>query len=219
MVPIDRITPNPHNPRTHPPKQIRQIADSIHAFGFTSPLLVDEDLNLIAGHGRFAAALTLGMSEIPVLVLSGLSAAKRRALAIADNRIAEEAGWDRRRLAIEIPELTELLSLEQLDISILGFQPIEIEQNPPRSMNAMSARSAPITAWRCCSSPMTSASSARSPGRRGDAARPHRRGGKDGGGLRAAATRIYPRAARGRFFRGTPTDWLRSAKTERHNKQ
>ena len=122
-----RITPNPHNPRTHPPKQIRQIADSIHAFGFTSPLLVDEDLNLIAGHGRFAAALTLGMSEIPVLVLSGLSAAKRRALAIADNRIAEEAGWDRRRLAIEIPELTELLSLEQLDISIPGFQPIEIE--------------------------------------------------------------------------------------------
>jgi ParB/RepB/Spo0J family partition protein len=95
MVPIDRITPNPHNPRTHPPKQIRQIADSIHAFGFTSPLLVDEDLNLIAGHGRFAAALTLGMSEIPVLVLSGLSPAKRRALAIADNRIAEGAGWDR----------------------------------------------------------------------------------------------------------------------------
>ena len=128
MVPIDRITPNPHNPRTHPPKQIRQIADSIHAFGFTSPLLVDEDLNLIAGHGRFAAARTLGMSEVPVLVLSGLSAAKRRALAIADNRIAEGAGWDRRRLAIEIPELTELLSLEQLDISILGFQPIEIEQ-------------------------------------------------------------------------------------------
>jgi DNA modification methylase len=68
------------------------------------------------------------MSEIPVLVLSGLSAAKRRAIAIADNRIAEGAGWDRRRLAIEIPELTELLSLEQLDISILGFEPIEIEQ-------------------------------------------------------------------------------------------
>jgi ParB-like nuclease domain len=128
MVPIDRITPNPHNSRTHPPKQIRQIADSIHAFSFRSPLLVDEDLNVIACHGRFAATPALGMSEIPVLVWSGLSAAKRCALAIADNRIAEGAGWDRRRLAIEIPELTELLSLEQLDISILGFQPIEIEQ-------------------------------------------------------------------------------------------
>ena len=78
MVPIDRITPNPHNPRTHPPKQIRQIADSIHAFGFTSPLLVDEDLNLIAGHGRFAAALTLGMSEIPVLVFPPPSGARSR---------------------------------------------------------------------------------------------------------------------------------------------
>jgi hypothetical protein len=128
MVPIDQIKTNPYNLRTHPSKQIRQIARSIRAFGFTTLLLVDEDLNLIAGHGRLEAAQSEGMAEIPVLVLSGLSAAKLRALAIADNRISEGAGWDRRRLAIEIHELTELLSLEDLDISVLGFEPIEIEQ-------------------------------------------------------------------------------------------
>ena len=128
MIPVGEIKPSHHNARTHSPKQIRQIADSIRAFGFTSPLLVDEHLNLIAGHGRYAAALSLRMSEIPVLVLLGLSAAKRRALAIADNKIPENAGWDRERLAIEIPELIELLSTEGLDISILGFEPIEIEQ-------------------------------------------------------------------------------------------
>jgi hypothetical protein len=76
MIPVGEIKPSHHNARTHSPKQIRQIADSIRAFGFTSPLLVDEHLNLIAGHGRYAAALSLRMSEIPVLVLLGLSAAK-----------------------------------------------------------------------------------------------------------------------------------------------
>jgi hypothetical protein len=128
MIPVGEIEPSHDNARTHSSKQIRHIAESIRVFGFTSPLLVDEHLNLIAGHGRYAAALSLRMSEIPVLVLSGLSAAKRRALAIADNRIAEGARWDQRRLAIEIPELTELLSAEQLDISILGFEPIEIDK-------------------------------------------------------------------------------------------
>jgi ParB-like chromosome segregation protein Spo0J len=128
MVPTDRITKNPQNPRKHPSKQIHQIANSIRAFGFTSLLLVDEDLNLIAGHGRLEAAQSEGMTEVPVLVLPGLSPAKLRALAIADNRIAEGAGWDRGRLAIEIPQLTELLNLEGLDISVLGFEPIEIEQ-------------------------------------------------------------------------------------------
>jgi hypothetical protein len=128
IVPINKVKTNPNNPRIHSPKQIREIASSIRAFGFTSLLLVDEDLNLIAGHGRLEAARSEGMVEIPALVLSGLSAAKMRALAIADNRLPESAAWDRRRLAIEIPELTELLNLEGLDISVLGFEAIDIEQ-------------------------------------------------------------------------------------------
>jgi ParB-like chromosome segregation protein Spo0J len=128
QLPLGRIRPNPHNARTHSAKQIRQIANSIAAFGFTNPLLVSEDIEVIAGHGRYEAAKLLGLPNAPVIIVPGLSPAKRRALAIADNKIPENAGWDRRRLAIEIPELTELLSLEELDISILGFEPIEIEQ-------------------------------------------------------------------------------------------
>jgi hypothetical protein len=128
QLPVGSIRPNPHNARTHSADQIRQIANSIAAFGFTNPLLVSEDLEVIAGHGRYEAAKLLGLPNAPVIVVPGLSPARRRALAIADNRIAEGAGWDRRRLAIEIPELTELLNLEGLDISILGFEPIEIEQ-------------------------------------------------------------------------------------------
>jgi DNA modification methylase len=85
-------------------------------------------MELIAGHGRYEAAKLLGLSEMPVLIIAGLSPAKRRALAIADNKIAENAGWDRERLAVEIPELADLLSAEGLDISILGFEAAEIDQ-------------------------------------------------------------------------------------------
>src|SRR5579864_6887094 len=126
-IPIDRIKPNPRNTRTHSAKQIGQIKDSIAAFGFTNPLLVSEDGELIAGHGRYEAAQQLGLATVPVIVVAGLSRAKQRALAIADNKIAENAGWDRERLAIEIPELTEVLKTEGLDVSILGFAPVEID--------------------------------------------------------------------------------------------
>ena len=128
IVRLDEIKLNPVNPRRHSAKQIRQIADSFAVFGFTNPLLVSEDLELIAGHGRYEAAKLRGLWEAPVLVVAGLSPAKRRALAIADNKLTENSSWDRQRLAIEIPELTQLLSVEGLDISILGFEPIEIEQ-------------------------------------------------------------------------------------------
>jgi DNA modification methylase len=127
-MPLDQIKPNPTNPKMHSGKQIRQIANSIVAFGFTNPLLVDEHCELIAGHGRYQAARLLGFTTVPVIIVAGLSRAKRRALAIADNKIAENSGWDRERLALEIPELTELLSVEGLDISILGFEPVEIDQ-------------------------------------------------------------------------------------------
>jgi hypothetical protein len=125
---IEHIKPNSRNARKHPAKQVRQIADSIVTFGFTVPLLVSDDGELIAGHGRYQAAKLLGLAEVPVIVLTGLSLAKRRALAIADNKIAENSGWDRQRLAIEIPELTDLLNVEGLDISVLGFEKIEIDE-------------------------------------------------------------------------------------------
>jgi len=126
-VGITSIKPNSRNSRTHSAKQICQIANSISAFGFSNPLLVSEEGELIAGHGRYQGAILLGLTEVPVIVIRGLSPAKRRALAIADNKIAENAGWDRERLAIEIPELADLLSAEGLDVSILGFEPVEID--------------------------------------------------------------------------------------------
>lgn len=128
MITIGQVKPNPHNARTHSKRQIRDIANSITAFGFATPVLVDESFELIAGHGRLAAAKLLGHGEIPTIVLTGLSAAKKRALALADNKIAEHAGWDRERLAVELPVLTELLRVEDLDIAITGFGAVEIEQ-------------------------------------------------------------------------------------------
>lgn len=122
------LTPNPRNARTHSKKQIRQIAESIQAFGFTVPLLIDRDGLIIAGHGRLAAAEYLGLNELPVIVVDGLSDAKKRALLLADNKIAENAGWDRELLAIELPELTDLLVQDDLEISITGFVPVEIDQ-------------------------------------------------------------------------------------------
>ena len=127
-VPIGQIKPDSRNSRTHSGKQIRQIANSIAAFGYTNPLLVDEDFVLIAGYGRYKAAELVGLAQVPVIVIAGLSPARRRALAIADNKIAANAGWDRERLAIEIPELADLLNAEGLDVSILGFEPVEIDQ-------------------------------------------------------------------------------------------
>jgi hypothetical protein len=128
QIAINQIKPSSRNARKHSAKQIRQLANSMVAFGFTTPLLVSEDNELIAGHGRYQAAKLLRLAEVPVVIVAGLSPAKRRALAIADNRIAESGDWDRKRLATEIPELTALLSTEGLDISILGFEKIEIDK-------------------------------------------------------------------------------------------
>ena len=127
-LPINQIKLNRRNARTHPGKQIRQIANSILAFGFTNPLLVNEDVTLIAGEGRYKAAQLLRLAKVPAIVLAGLSPARQRALAIADNKIAANAGWNREHLAIEIPELAGLLQTEGLDVSILGFEAIEIDQ-------------------------------------------------------------------------------------------
>ena len=127
-IAVDALKPDARNARTHSRKQIRQIADSITAFGFMVPIVIDEGNNIIAGGGRYAAAVLLGLQEVPVIRVEGLSKAKRRALALADNKIAQNAGWDRELLASELPELAELLIVENLDISITGFAPVEIDQ-------------------------------------------------------------------------------------------
>ena len=125
---IGVLKPNPRNARTHNKRQIRQIAASITSFGFVVPIVVSEDGTIISGHGRYAAALLLGLKTVPTIEVRGLSEAKLRALALADNKVAENAGWDRERLALELPELTDLLVTEGLDISITGFAPVEIDQ-------------------------------------------------------------------------------------------
>ena len=125
---LDAIKPNPRNARTHSRKQIQQIADSIDTFGFVVPVLVDEASMTLGGHGRIEAAKLLGLEKVPVIKVEGLSDAQKRALLLADNKIAENAGWDRNRLAIELPELTELLVEDNLDISITGFDTPEIDQ-------------------------------------------------------------------------------------------
>lgn len=123
----DALKRNPRNARTHSKKQIQQIANNIDVYGFTVPVLIDENSMLLAGHGRLEAAKLRGLERIPAIMLSGLSEAQKRALLIADNKIAENAGWDRERLAIELPELAELLVEDCLDISITGFEPVEID--------------------------------------------------------------------------------------------
>src|SRR5437588_5919852 len=122
-IPITSLKSNKRNARTHSAKQVRQIANRIKSFGFLVPIVTDEDQTILAGHGRYAAAKVLQLAQVPVLKVIGLSAAKKRALALADNKLAENAGWDRQILVTELPELAELLIQEDLDVSITGFSP------------------------------------------------------------------------------------------------
>ncbi|MCC3306737.1 site-specific DNA-methyltransferase [Sneathiella sp. HT1-7] len=122
---LDALTPYARNARTHSKKQIRQIADSIEEFGFTNPVLVDGTGGVIAGHGRIEAARLLGMESVPTLCLADLTQEQVRAYIIADNRLAELAGWDREILAIE---LQELLTIDlDFDITLTGFETPEID--------------------------------------------------------------------------------------------
>jgi ParB-like chromosome segregation protein Spo0J len=115
--PIDKLIPYARNARTHSEAQIAQIAASIAEFGFVNPCLVGADGVLVAGHGRLAAAQKLGLATVPVVVLDHLTPTQRRALVIADNRIAENAGWDESMLRVEL----EALQLEGFDLDITGF--------------------------------------------------------------------------------------------------
>src|SRR2546429_8561495 len=103
--PIERLVPSPRNARTHSDAQVAEIAGSIRAFGFTNPILAGVDGDVIAGHGRLAAARSLGLTEVPVIPLGGLTETQRRQLILADNRIALNAGWDLQMLNLELQEL------------------------------------------------------------------------------------------------------------------
>src|SRR4051812_18311172 len=104
------------------PSKLAEIAGSIRAFGFTNPILVGEEGDVIAGHGRLAAARLLGRTEVPVIVLTGLSDVQRRQLVLADNRIALNAGWDMAMLRLKLKDLSELGT----DLSTLGFSQQEL---------------------------------------------------------------------------------------------
>jgi DNA modification methylase len=117
------LKPYPRNARRHSKKQVRQIANSIERFGFTNPVLVDDDNEIIAGHGRVMAAKLIGMATVPVLRLSHLSAAERRAYVLADNKLALNAGWDAEILAIELQGLIDL----NFDLELTGFSLAEID--------------------------------------------------------------------------------------------
>ena len=115
--PITRLIPYARNARTHSPEQVAQIAASIAEFGFTNPILAGSDGVIVAGHGRLAAAQKLGLAVVPVVVLDHLTPTQRRALIIADNRIAENAGWDDALLRIEMADLQDA----DFDLSLTGF--------------------------------------------------------------------------------------------------
>jgi DNA modification methylase len=126
-APIQTLRPNPRNARTHSRKQLRQIAASLRKFGFLNPVLVDDADVILAGHGRVEAAKLEGLAQVPVIRFDHLTEAQKRAYVIADNKIAERAGWDREILAIELGELIDLLPMEGFDVSLTGFAAPEID--------------------------------------------------------------------------------------------
>src|SRR5580698_13473 len=119
---VEKLIPWARNPRTHSGAQVAQIAASIAEFGFNNPILVDTKAGIIAGHGRLLAARKLGLTEVPVIVLDHLTEAQKRAYVIADNKLAENAGWDDDLLRVEI----EALQDESFDVSLLGFEDVEL---------------------------------------------------------------------------------------------
>ena len=119
------LKPRAANPRTHSKKQVAQIANAIRRFGFTNPVLVDDANGIIAGHGRVEAAKTVGLDQVPTVRLSAMSEAEVRAYVIADNRLAENAGWDRALLGLELQYLTELEI--DFDVTVTGFDLPDID--------------------------------------------------------------------------------------------
>jgi DNA modification methylase len=130
IIAVDKVIPYAMNSRTHDDSQVTQLAASIREFGFTNPILLDDDNNLIAGHGRLMGAKKLGMSEVPAIVVTGLDDRKRRALVIADNKLALNAGWDDEILKNELSDLAgdfgELMGFSEDELVAL-LQPEQVD--------------------------------------------------------------------------------------------
>jgi ParB-like chromosome segregation protein Spo0J len=116
------LVPYENNSRTHSQQQVDQIKRSMNEFGFTNPILLDENNGIIAGHGRLQAAQELGTKLVPTITLKGLTKAQRKAYVIADNQLALNAGWDSSILAQELSELEKL----NFDLDLIGFDNSEI---------------------------------------------------------------------------------------------
>jgi DNA modification methylase len=147
------LRPYARNARTHSRKQLRQIADSITRFGFTNPVLISDDDEIIAGHGRVEAAKLLGLETVPTLRLSHLNEAERRAYVLADNKLALNAGWDQDLLAIELQALIDL----DFDVSLTGFSTAEIDltldgarERDPNGANAAEDEIPPVADRAVC---------------------------------------------------------------------
>ncbi len=123
--PVGTLVPSPHNARTHSKRQVEQIVASIREFGFTNPILIDPDGSVIAGHGRLLAAKAMALPEVPSIILEALSDTQKRALRLADNKIALNAGWDTDLLKLELGELA-VLDVD-FDLSATGFSTGEID--------------------------------------------------------------------------------------------
>jgi DNA modification methylase len=139
LVPARTLQPYARNARTHSKKQIRQIANSIERFGFCNPVLIDDSKQIIAGHGRVEAAKLLKLEEVPTVRLSHLSEADKRAYILADNKLAEKAGWDRDILALELQGLIDL----NFDLELTGFETAEIDIILDENREAKGAETGP----------------------------------------------------------------------------
>ena len=124
LWPIDKVQPSPSNPKFHPPAQVENLAESMREFGWTAPLLVAKDGDLLAGHGRLQAALRLELDQVPVIVADGLSDQERRAFRIGDNRLAELGFWDSPVLASEVSDLMGA----EFDVTLLAFTDTQLSR-------------------------------------------------------------------------------------------
>ena len=145
--PVEALIPHARNARTHSEAQVALIAGSIREFGFNNPVLVDGGNGIIAGHGRVLAARKLGLEWVPVIELLHLSEAQKRAYILADNKLAEQAGWDQDLLALEVADLSEL----GIDPAGLGFEAGEIDallslgETDPREEETPQAPADPVS--------------------------------------------------------------------------
>lgn len=124
IIEIDKLVPYQNNARTHSKEQILKLRSSLREFGFVNPVLIDKDFNIIAGHGRVAAAKAEGMAEVPCVMVEHLTEAQKKAYILADNRLALDAGWDNELLALEFESLKGL----NFDLNLTGFDAAEIDE-------------------------------------------------------------------------------------------